>query len=209
MAKKPLFISFEGVEGCGKSTQAQLLADWFKQQSLPVVLLHEPGSTSLGSALRAALLDSGLKITPKAEVLLYAASRAQLVAEVIRKALQQGENVICDRYLDSSLAYQVYGRRLDFQEVLSINEWATERLLPDLTFFLRLPVEVGLARVKSRHLPLDRLESEADAFHKRVEAGYEELAVKYSERYYTVAAEAPVETIFQQIVKVVKQHLQL
>jgi dTMP kinase len=208
LAKKPLFISFEGVEGCGKSTQAQLLADWFKQQSLPVVLLHEPGSTPLGTALRTVLLDSELKITPKAEALLYAASRAQLVAEVISKALQQGKNVICDRYLDSSLAYQVYGRGLSFQEVLSVNEWATERLLPDLTFFLRLPVEVGLARVKSRRLPLDRLESEADAFHKRVEAGYEELAVKYSERYYTVAADAPVETVFQQIVQVVKQQLQ-
>lgn len=209
MAQKPLFISFEGVEGCGKTTQARLLANWFEEHSLPVVLLREPGGTPLGNAIRDLLLSHDFKINPKAEALLYAAGRAQLTQEVISKALREGSHVISDRYLDSSLAYQVYGRGLNFQEVLSVNEWATNRLLPDLTFLLRLPAEVGLARVKGRPLPLDRLESETVIFHQRVEAGYEELAVKYSERYYVIESQASIKSVFKEIVKIVKDKLEI
>lgn len=200
-----LFITFEGIEGCGKSTQVGLLADWFNRQRYnDVVVTREPGGTAIGDNLRNLLLDPDFKeMTAATETLMYAASRAQLVSQVIRPALQSEKVVICDRYIDSTLAYQVWGRGLDFQTVVSINEWATGGLIPDLTFLLRVSAELGLGRAIGREP--DRLEQESLHFHRLVEAGYEELAVKYIERFVLIDARDPISEVHKHVVAAIKR----
>ena len=199
-----LFITFEGVEGCGKSTQIDLLENWLMRRRRVVKKVIEPGGTKVGDRLRDILLDPDSRgVTAQAEALMYAASRAQLVADVIRPALEAEQVVLSDRYLDSSLAYQVYGRGLDFEQVMSINKWATDSLLPDMTFLLRLTAEIGLGRTIGRQA--DRLEQESLDFHRLVEAGYEDLAAKYAERYVVVDARESIEHIHRQVVKAAEQ----
>jgi dTMP kinase len=178
------FITFEGIEGSGKSTQAQRLS----QALAPVALLtQEPGGTTIGRAIREVLLDhrryEGL--TREAELLLYFADRAQHVAEVMRPALDAGRIVISDRYTDSSLAYQGYGREIPLALIEAVAHVATGGLAPELTIFLDVPVETGLARVGKRG-PQDRLESEVQAFHERVRAGYLELIARDSKRWLCI-----------------------
>ncbi|GAA4510699.1 hypothetical protein GCM10023191_073710 [Actinoallomurus oryzae] len=192
-----VFIAFEGGEGAGKTTQARLLSIWLRDQGFDVVMTREPGSTKMGMRLRALLLDkqsSGL--SSRAETLLYAADRAQHVAEVIQPALRRGAIVVTDRYVDSSLAYQGAGRELKVAEITEINRWATSGLVPDLTIVLDVPSDVGLTRFAS---PADRIESEPREFHERVRRGFRALADAEPHRYLVIDGTRAQEEISRQI----------
>jgi dTMP kinase len=184
-----LFITFEGGEGCGKSTQSRLLLKKLEQQNIPVVLTHEPGGTALGNEVRKALKRKrGSAISPQAELFLFAASRAQLVAEVIRPALEEGKVVICDRFTYSTLVYQGYGRGLDFTAIKMVNNMATRYLNPDLIILLDISPEQGLARKQSLK---DRFELEDLSFHRRVREGYLKMAAAEPERWLVIDASLP------------------
>ena len=184
-----LFITFEGGEGCGKSTHSRLLLKKLEQQNIPAVLTHEPGGTALGDELRRVLKrKQGSSISPQAELLLFAASRAQLVAEVIRPALEEGKVVICDRFTHSTLVYQGYGRGLDLTIVEKVNNMATGNLKPDLTIFLDISPEQGLAR---KHSLRDRFELEDLPFHRRVREGYLKMAAAEPDRWLVIDAFLP------------------
>lgn len=182
----PLFITFEGGEGCGKSTQAKLLHKWLTDINISVLLTHEPGGTPIGDRICRLLKWARQDIAPMAELMLFNASRAQLVAGVIRPALESGQAVICDRFADSTVAYQGYGRGLDIKTVISLNEAATGGLKPDLTVLLDIPPEIGLER-KNRVNP-DRFQREEIAFHRRVREGYLKLARSEPDRWLAVDA---------------------
>ena len=188
---KGVFISFEGGEGCGKSTQSKLLKEFLEGQGHTVVLSREPGGTKLGKELRDILLHTHDHVSPRAEALLYAADRAHHVDTLIRPALDRGEIVITDRYLDSSIAYQGAGRVLSPGEVGRISRWATEGLTPTLTIIIDLPAEVGIGRLKSR----DRLESESIAFHERVRQEFLSLSLLDPERYIVIDGRQSIEDI--------------
>ncbi len=189
-----VLIAFEGGEGAGKSSQIRLLAQALRERGVPVVVTHEPGATELGVQIRRLLLDTPGPISPRSEALLFAADRAHHVATVIRPALDRGEVVITDRFVDSSLAYQGAGRTLSSDEVKRVSRWATEDLVPDLTVLLDVAPAVGLARVHSRqgNAGPDRLESETLAFHDRVRAGFRHLAESEPDRYLVLDASLPV-----------------
>ena len=201
-----IFISFEGGEGTGKSTQSKLLAEWLQQEGETVTLSFEPGGTDLGKDLRKILLghETGA-INPRAEALLYAADRAHHVDSVIRPALARGEVVISDRYMDSSIAYQGAGRVLIPSEVARINRWATETLYPTLTILIDLPAVVGLGRLTSR----DRLEAEPVEFHERVRQEFLQLALLDPERYLVIDGTATVQDIHEAIIARVAELPQL
>ena len=193
-----VFISFEGGEGSGKSTQTKLLKEWLEKNDETVLLTREPGGTVLGNQLRNILLDNKTGvISPRAEALMYAADRAHHVFSVIRPALERNEIVITDRYFDSSIAYQGAGRVLLPVEVARISRWATESLTPTLTIIMDLPAEIGLGRLHST----DRLESEPLAFHERVRQEYLNLAHQDPERFLVVDASLTIEQIHQLIVE--------
>ena len=198
MSIEGVFISFEGGEGSGKSTQTKLLKEWLEKNGETVLLTREPGGTPLGNQLREILLDNktGL-ISPRAEALMYAADRANHVFAKIRPALDKGEIVITDRYFDSSVAYQGAGRVLLPAEVARISRWATESLTPTLTIIMDLPAEIGLARLDST----DRLESEPLAFHERVRQEYLNLANTDPERFMIVDASLSIEQIHEIIIE--------
>jgi dTMP kinase len=178
-----VFISFEGLDGAGKTTQAALLAEAARAAGREVVAVREPGGTAAGERIRSLLLDPEARIAPWAEALLYAAARAELVSEVIRPALDRGATVIADRYVDSSLAYQGVARGLGVHEVLEVNLAATGRLLPDRTILLDLPREVAAGRLDGT---ADRIESEADRFHASVADGFADVARRFPERVVVV-----------------------
>ena len=198
-----LFVTFEGGEGCGKSTQTRALYKRVLESGIPVVLSHEPGGTSLGKEARRYLKQTRKsEISPLAELFLFAASRAQLVAEVIRPSLARGVMVICDRYADSTVAYQGYGRGLDLDVIQAVNTTATQGLLPDLVILLDLPVEIGLARKRSARE--DRFEREEAAFHHRVREGYLKMAAAAPQRWLVVDATLPKRRVEQIIWERVK-----
>lgn len=202
-ADSGVFITLEGIEGAGKSTQQELLCEWFTRRGHQCVATREPGGTSVGDALRNILLNpENVELTPIAEALLYAAARTQLVREIIRPALGEGKVVLCDRFVDSSLAYQVHGRGLPFDKVWQINQWATGGLEPDLTIFFDLPVREGLERATRRYA--DRMEQEAPEFHERVRAGYLELASRFAHRVKIIDAAQSKEAVHDQIAAVVE-----
>jgi dTMP kinase len=179
-----MFVTFEGVDGSGKSTQAALLAEQLRSEGREVVATREPGGTELGERIRELVLHRGA-VAPWAEAALFAAARAQLVADVIRPALGRGADVVCDRYIDSSLAYQGVARSLGVERVLDLNRLATEDLLPDRTFLLVLPLEEAARR---RGGEADRLEGEGEEFIGEVDRAYREVANVFPER--VVAADA-------------------
>lgn len=190
-----LFITLEGGDGSGKSTQLALLVDWLEQQGKTVVLSREPGGTELGLELRDIILHRRGYIAPRAEALIYAADRAHHVATKVRPALERGDIVVQDRYLDSSVAYQGAGRILDAGEVRGISMWATDGLLPDLTILLDLDESVGRSRMDEVRTKYDRLEDEQQEFHARVRAAYLELAAAEPERFLVIAADDSVQSI--------------
>mgnify|MGYP002621085359 CR=1 FL=1 len=195
--RRGLFIAFEGGEGSGKTTQSRMLAIWLRDQGFDVEQTREPGATKVGMRLRAILLDSAHHgLSARAETMLYAADRAEHVEKVIRPALRRGAMVVCDRYVDSSLAYQGAGRALDKEDVARINEWATGGLVPDLTVLVDVPPEVGLARFAS---PADRIEAEPLEFHERVRREFRALAAAEPERYLVVDGTLPPEEIARQV----------
>ncbi|MGZ4104971.1 MAG: dTMP kinase [Actinomycetota bacterium] len=196
-ARKGLFISFEGVEGAGKSTQLKLLYEWLRQQGREVIVTREPGGAPIAERIRHILLDTANKgMDSKTEALLYAAGRAQHVAETIRPALERDAVVLCDRYIDSSLAYQGLARGLGEDDVLHLNEWATDELLPDLVILLHLDAEHGLARLEGDP---DRMESEDVSFHRKVGEAYLHLAREYPSRFAVVDASGTKEQVHAQV----------
>ncbi|GAA5167088.1 dTMP kinase [Ornithinimicrobium tianjinense] len=188
-----LFVAFEGGDGAGKSTQSGLLGAWLERQGYAVRHTREPGGTELGRQIRELLLhgEDG-SVSPRAEALLFAADRAHHVASLVRPALEQGEVVLTDRYLDSSVAYQGAARALGHEEVRELSLWAVEGLVPDLTVLLDVPAELGRERRGEVH---DRLEREADDFHDRVRRGFLDLAAREPGRYLVVDATRPAEEI--------------
>ena len=189
-----LFITLEGGDGSGKSTQSARLTGWLTDAGHTVVVTREPGGTSLGLELRDIVLHRRGEIAPRAEALLYAADRAHHIATVVRPALERGDIVVQDRYIDSSVAYQGAGRVLDGGEVRDISLWAAEGLLPDLTVLLDLPESDGRDRMATR-TKYDRLEAEAGDFHGRVRAGYLALAEAEPERFLVLDARESITAI--------------
>lgn len=196
-----LFITFEGGDGSGKSTQAGLLAQWFEDQGRTVVQTREPGGTDVGLEVRELVLHHRGDIAPRAEALLYAADRAHHIAHKVRPALERGDVVIQDRYFDSSVAYQGAGRVLDPTEVRDLSLWATEGLLPDLTVLLDLDEQVARQRLSAENKPFDRLENEKQDFHARVRHSFLELAAAEPERFLVVDATLPADVIAAQIIE--------
>jgi dTMP kinase len=190
-----MFISFEGVDGSGKTTQVALLADSLREEGRDVVATREPGGTPAGERIRELLLEGG-EIAPWTEAALFAAARAQLVDEVIRPALASGADVICDRYIDSSLAYQGIGRGLGVERVLELNLLATSGLLPDRTFFLAIPPEDTAGRKDAEP---DRIEREGDEFAAIVDQGYRELAEIFAKRVVTIDATMAASDISREV----------
>lgn len=189
-----LFITFEGGDGSGKSTQSALLIEWLEGTGRTVVTSREPGGTELGLELREMVLHRRGEISPRAEALIYAADRAQNIATRVRPALERGDIVVQDRYLDSSVAYQGAGRVLGGAEVREVSLWATESLLPDLTILLDLHEELTQDRLMER-TKYDRLEAAGDDFHARVRAAYLELAAAEPERFLVLDARDSIEAI--------------
>lgn len=184
--RKGLFITLEGPDGSGKSTQIEYLREYLSQRRIESVFTREPGGTAIGEKLRHIILDrENRDMCDMAEALLYAASRAQHVAQVIRPALREGKVVVCDRFIDSSIAYQGYGRGLG-DSVRIINELAVEGCMPDMTFLLELSPQIGRSRIDEASF--DRLEQERMEFHDRVFAGYEAIAELYPERFVKIDA---------------------
>jgi len=200
-------IVFEGVEGCGKTSQIELCGHWLANLGLAVVVTREPGGTDLGLHLRRLLLD-GVENKPIAEVtelLLYAADRAQHLAEELKPNLAVGKYILCDRYTDSTVAYQGYGRGLSISLINQLNYIATGGLESDVTIWLDVDVEVGLVRKKGDVGKLDRIEQEAIAFHRRVQQGYAELAASYPDRIVRVdgsLSQEAVQQVIQQVLRV-------
>ncbi|RKR73160.1 dTMP kinase [Frondihabitans australicus] len=194
-----LFVTLEGGDGVGKSTQAALLESWLIDQGQTVVRTREPGGTDLGGEIRQMVLHRRGHIAERAEALLYAADRAHHVATVVRPALERGEVVLQDRYLDSSVAYQGAGRVLDPAEVRDLSLWATERLLPDLTVLLDLDEAASRRRLDAARTEYDRLEAESDSFHARVRAAFLGLAADEPERFLVLDATRSIDDLQAEI----------
>lgn len=201
-----IFITFEGIEGSGKSTQMVLLGQKLSNRGLPVLLSREPGGPPIAEAIRALLLDPRRsEMLPRTELLLYSASRAQHTGEWILPALKEGKTVLCDRYYDSTFAYQGAARDQDMDFIRLLTAFATFNTVPDITFLIDLPVAAGLARISDRQL--DRLEQEDTAFHERVRNQYLDLAKTHSERFVVLDGSLSREDIHARVIKTVLSKL--
>ena len=204
---KGIFITDEGTDGAGKSTQIKLLTEYLSQKGYSVVLTREPGGTQIGEKIRDLILDSSnTAMTNETEALLYAAARAQHVAEKIIPALKDGKVVICDRFIDSSFVYQGFARKLGVNFIQQINETALNRLQPELTLYFDLSPEVGIGRKKNMQ-ELDRMERESAPFHQRVYDGYQKLAEEYPERIKKIDADRSIGEVHQAVVAEIDQLL--
>ena len=202
-----MFITFEGPEGSGKTTQIPLLRDFLRAAGHRVFTTREPGGTAIGDQIREVLLaNRNTEMHPRTEILLFQASRAQLVEQEILPRLARGEIVICDRYADSTLAYQGYGHRVDLPRLRGIVDFATGGLKPDLTLLLDLDVEVGLAR-RAAEGGVNRMDAFALEFHRRVRAGYHQLAAAEPDRWVIVDASQPPERVQAAVREIVGERL--
>jgi dTMP kinase len=204
-----MFITFEGIEGSGKTTHVDLLSDYLCEKGLRVVKTREPGGTPVGEALRSVLLKKDLQVLPLTELLVFLASRAQHVEEVIRPALEEGNVVLCDRFVDASYAYQGYGRGIDLGIIETLNRLVTKGVRPNLTILLDCPVDVGLGR-KSADGNLDRFEKEELSFHQKIRNAYIELAEDDPKRFVVLNARKDLaktqEVIREKVEKLLKSH---
>ncbi len=205
---KGIFISFEGIEGTGKSTQARLLYEYLEGKGFEVILTEEPGGTQIGLKIREILLSLEYReISSMTELLLYNASRSQHIQEVILPAIHRGAIVITDRFSDSTIAYQGYGREIDLNLIDSLDRVSTKNLRPDITILLDVDVEIGLKRNRGIQ-KTDRLELEDIEFHKKVRKGYLEIAAKESERIKVISASESIEAIHSQIISLVTKMIE-
>ena len=199
------FITFEGCDGCGKSTQLRLLSEYLTKKGVPHIFTREPGGGKISEAIREILLNGkNAEMTDECEALLYAAARAQHLRDKVEPALSSGKLVVCDRYVDSSFAYQAFARGLGFEFVEKINAFALENYLPDCTVFFDLTPEEAFQR-KHGADENDRLEQAGMEFHKKVYAGYKRLAEKYPERIVCINARQTPEEIAKQVIEVLKK----
>ncbi len=197
--RKGIFLTIEGPDGAGKSTQLKYIKDFFEKRGITPIFTREPGGTDISEKIRELILDKDNKLmNPKAETLLYAAARAQLVNEVIKPALEEGKIVICDRYIDSSIAYQGFGRGLS-TGVEKVNKWATDGLMPHMTILLYVDPDTGRKRRSSR--AEDRIEIESDDFHRKVFEGYMEIAKSNPERVLAIDGREDIEIVRYKIEK--------
>lgn len=205
MIKPCQFITFEGPDGSGKTTLAKHFCEWLISQKVDTILTREPGGNGnkVAEAIRELVLDrKDLPIAPITEALLFAASRAQHVRDLIVPAIENHKLVVCDRFIDSSLAYQGYARNLGIDQVYQINQFATNGLLPDITFFIDLPADVGLARIRNGNRnKSDRLDEETATMHQLVYEGYLELIKKWPERFIIINGNQPFNDVFKEITK--------
>ncbi|MGA1276870.1 MAG: dTMP kinase [Candidatus Kapaibacteriota bacterium] len=203
-----MFITFEGIDGSGKSTQIEYLKEWLETRGHRVTVLREPGGNTVSENIRTLLLDSRETIDPRSELLLFTAARAQLVSKVIRPALQQNNIVICDRYIDSSVAYQGYGRGLPVEEIEQINAFATNNLIPDITFIFDLSVEDASKRAgfRSSHTNSspDRMERSGEDFFRKTREGYLQIAKNSERKIFIIEANGHVEDIREEICNIVE-----
>lgn len=200
------FITFEGIEGCGKTTQMRLAGKHLEKRKIPHILTEEPGGSPLGKRIREILLnEEPYPIGARAELLLFAAARAQHVEEVILPALKDGKAVLCDRFNDATLAYQGFGRTLDTDFIRTLNDFACLSLKPGLTLLFDLPAEAGLTRARDRIARMtgsrreDRFENEQTAFHRRIRAGYLSLARQEPDRFRLIDASRDIATVHQEV----------
>ena len=194
--QQPLFITFEGIDGCGKSTQAMMVFQLLKSKGYRVNLLREPGSTAVSEKIRDILLDKKSKISDVTELLLYEAARSEITFREIIPALNKGTIVLCDRFYDSTTAYQGFGRKLDIRMVKSLHKIAAHNIVPDLTFIFDVDLDTAYAR---RGKKKDRLESQSRAFFQRVRAGFMEIARKERRRVKRIDAAQPIEKVFDDV----------
>lgn len=200
-----IFITFEGIDGCGKTTQCHLLSDFFKKAGKPHISIREPGATKIGEQIRSIIQDPETIMDSHTEAYLYAACRSELVESTIKPALKLGKIVLCDRFLDSSLAYQGYARGMGVQIVNSINQIATKDATPDITFFIDTPVEIAQSRLDKNNL--DRIEQEGSIFQEKVQQGYKEIA-KENHRIIIIDGSQSTDQIHQQILLYVIKHIE-
>jgi dTMP kinase len=193
------FVTFEGIEGSGKSTQIGLVREFLEEKECPCLMTKEPGGVGLGEGIKMVVLDRiDLRIDPLAELFLFAADRVQHVTEVLRPALEEGRVVLCDRFTDATVAYQGYGRGVDVRLVEQVNRWATGGLIPDLTILLDCPVEVSMVRAQG----MDRFEREGYEFHQRVREGYLQIARDEPQRVKVVSGEGDERNVLGEILRI-------
>ena len=206
-----LFITMEGTDGAGKSTQIELLKKYFKQQGCEVVFTREPGGTNIGEKIRNVILDNKcFEMTHITEALLYSASRAQLVKQIIKPALKKGSVVICDRFVDSSIVYQGIARGISIDIIEEINNFATGGLVPDITFFLNLDLDIAIKRKRERqkfNKKFDRMDSQSEDFYKKVHDGYLQIAQKYFDRIQVIDASLSAPQIHQIIIDKIEKFI--
>lgn len=207
--KKGLFISFEGCDGCGKTTALEQVKAKLNAQNIHPLFTREPGGSKISEQIRNIILDKkNTEEDVRTEALLYAASRRQHLVEIILPALERGEIVISDRYLDSSLAYQGYARGIGIDEVMKINEFAIDNVYPDVTYFLDLSAEEGLRRITGRTRDADRLDKETSDFHKKVYEGYQIVNERFKDRIVKIDASRTPDEISDEIVKDILRRLE-
>lgn len=199
--EKGLFITFEGTDGCGKTTQIEMLKDYFEKQGRTVLLTREPGAKGLGTKLREILLNYDGEVSPVCESFLFLADRAQHVDTIIKPAVARGEIVLCDRHTDSTVAYQGYGRELDIEQIKMLNNIATSGLKPDLTFIFDIDIDTAQKRVGKNK---DRMESAGIEFFKRVRNGYLEIAKQEPERVKVLDGSKSIETIHNELLEILQ-----
>ena len=202
--KKGLFITFEGADGCGKTTQINLLKDYLENKNYEIITTLEPGGSDIGKKLRQILLHHDGFVSPRAEMFMYLADRAQHIDTVIKNNVEKNKIVLCDRHIDSTVAYQGYGRGEDIEQINLLNEIATEGYKPDLTFVFDVDSEVAQKRVGNVK---DRLESEGLEFHRKIRQGYLELAKKYPNRIKVINSNKTIEEVFEQVKKIIDEIL--